>query len=183
MGWILCLSLWVRLYSLLDQTCSLPQDRVNFSWNGYLSFVFLLTEWGNASEATQTQPSDLTIFGLQKELLKCKQEARNLQGIKVKRKTFNPLNKLYTVKLSTHSVGGRRLVGSGVLYIFAGAVNRLCDIRKCFVDGNCDMLRKIPVFCWGLFLVVLTQSAVASLGVTLVVFMYKNSQFFSFLPF
>uniref|UniRef100_A0A8C0JZ11 DIX domain containing 1 n=1 Tax=Canis lupus dingo TaxID=286419 RepID=A0A8C0JZ11_CANLU len=31
---------------------------------------------------TQTQPSDLTIFGLQKELLKCKQEARNLQGIK-----------------------------------------------------------------------------------------------------
>ncbi|XP_012861702.2 dixin [Echinops telfairi] len=27
-------------------------------------------------------PSDLTIFGLQKELLKCKQEARNLQGIK-----------------------------------------------------------------------------------------------------
>uniref|UniRef100_A0A8C0JZ73 Dixin n=1 Tax=Canis lupus dingo TaxID=286419 RepID=A0A8C0JZ73_CANLU len=32
--------------------------------------------------STQTQPSDLTIFGLQKELLKCKQEARNLQGIK-----------------------------------------------------------------------------------------------------
>uniref|UniRef100_A0A2K6NSY9 Dixin n=1 Tax=Rhinopithecus roxellana TaxID=61622 RepID=A0A2K6NSY9_RHIRO len=31
---------------------------------------------------TQMSPSDLTIFGLQKELLKCKQEARNLQGIK-----------------------------------------------------------------------------------------------------
>lgn len=46
-------------------------------------------------------PSDLTIFGLQKELLKCKQEARNLQGIKVKRKTFNLLNELYPVNLPT----------------------------------------------------------------------------------
>ncbi|XP_035884462.1 dixin isoform X3 [Phyllostomus discolor] len=32
---------------------------------------------------------------LKKDLLKCKQEARNLQGIKVKRKTCNSLNKLY----------------------------------------------------------------------------------------
>ncbi|XP_023562368.1 dixin [Octodon degus] len=39
-------------------------------------------ERGNVSEATQMPPSDLTVFGLQKELLKCKQEARNLQGIK-----------------------------------------------------------------------------------------------------
>lgn len=39
-------------------------------------------------------PDLITLFGLQKELLKCKQEARNLQGIKVNRKTLNFLDKL-----------------------------------------------------------------------------------------
>lgn len=91
-----CSFLWVSFSFFLDQTCLWPQWRVDFPWNGYLSFVFLLTEWGNASEATQMLPSDLTIFGLQKELLKYKQEARNLQGIKVKRKIYNTVNKFST---------------------------------------------------------------------------------------
>ena len=95
--WVLFLSLRVSLYCLLGKTCSLPPQRANCSWNGYLHFVFLLTEQGNASEAAQMLPSDLIIFGLQKDLLKCKQEARNLQGIKVNRKTCNSLNKLYKV--------------------------------------------------------------------------------------
>lgn len=117
-GWVSFLFLWGRLYCLLDRICFPPQERVRCSWNGYLSFVFLLTEWGNASDATQMPPSDLTIFGLQKELLKCKQEARNLQGIKVKRKTFNPFNKLYPVNLSTAERGQEEDgCGWGLVYI------------------------------------------------------------------
>lgn len=96
MEWVLFFSVGQPLLFTRRQTCLRPRWKVDFSWNGYLSFVFLLTEWGNASEATQMLPSDLTIFGLQKELLKYKQEGRNLQGIKVKKKTYSSLNKLFT---------------------------------------------------------------------------------------
>lgn len=92
-------------------------------------------------------PSDLTVFGLQKELLKCKQEARNLQGIKVNRKMFNPLTTLCPVKRSMLSVGVRRAVGSVASCAFAGALDSQCDTRKGFVGEKGDMLGKTPVFC------------------------------------
>lgn len=74
-------------------------------------------------------PSHLTVFGLQKDLLKCKQEARNLQGIKVKRKIFKSLNKLSTRSSSLLvRVGARRLDGSSSLslYTWWGLWQTLC---------------------------------------------------------
>lgn len=155
-----------------------------FSWNGYLSFVFLLTEWGNASETTQMLPSDLTIFGLQKELLKCKQEARNLQGIKVKRKQFNLLNKQI---LPGKAVYCWAWVEGGELGLWAciclqGSWTGRVILERALWMGSETCWGKY-LFCWGLFLVVTTHGTVPSLCATWEFLYVKTITFYSFPQF